>query len=152
MSSKKNKIFVFIFVLALILLSSFALPIALLCFLGLLPTLVSSMIDFEKQHYLTYTLGCFNLCGVIPYLEKLCRPKPSFEIVWSLLSSPFSWLMMYGMAALGLGVYFMIPKIVAVIRKNILEAELKTLEKYKQDLIEEWGEKVLPPLEGIEEG
>src|SRR3954465_7097092 len=73
----------------------------LLLVLGMLPFIVAWFIDRREEKYAAYCVGGFNFSGVLPYLFLLWATGNSINAFGVIAKSPFSWLVMYGAAALG---------------------------------------------------
>jgi len=122
----------------------FALPTVLLFALGLLPTIVAWIVDRREEKYAAYCVGGFNLSGVMPYLFLLWSTGDSMHALGAILTSPFSWLVMYGAAALGWLANYWAPQITMRVRRVRDRAEVARLRKRQEQILEEWGPEVMP--------
>jgi len=122
----------------------FALPTVALLALGLLPAIVAYIVDRREEKYAAYCVGGFNLSGVMPYLFSLWATGDSMHALGAILTSPFSWLVMYGAAALGWLANYWAPQITMRVRRVRDRAEVVRLRKRQEQILEEWGPEVMP--------
>ena len=66
----------------------------------------------------------------------------SFHSLLQVINSPYSWLVMYGGAAAGWMLYFLVPPIVAMVFQVNVDETQRRLEARAKALVEEWGEEV----------
>ena len=118
------------------------LPTTVLILTGMLPTIVSILIDRDPQRYTSMTVGLMNTAGVIPLLIKLWVMDESMETSLHLLSDPVSWLMMYGAATFGWLIFFTVPPIVQTLINQHLKLRISGLEHKQQAMVKEWGEDI----------
>lgn len=123
----------------------FALPTVVLLALGLLPAVVAAIVDRREEKYAAYCVGGFNLSGVMPYLFQLWSHGDSMHALGGIASSPFSWLVMYGAAALGWLANYWAPQITMRVRRIRDRNEVSRLRKRQEQILEEWGPEVMPP-------
>jgi hypothetical protein len=123
----------------------FALPTVILLVAGLLPTLVAGIVDRREEKYAAYCVGGFNLSGVMPYLFALWANGDSMHALGGILGSPFTWLVMYGAAALGWLANYWMPQVTIRVRRVRDRAEVVRLRKRQEQILEEWGPEVMPP-------
>ncbi|HLJ21700.1 MAG TPA: hypothetical protein VKU84_15950 [Stellaceae bacterium] len=119
-----------------------ALPLCILLLSGLVPTMVATVIDRYRAKYLTRAVGFMNLAGLTPLVVQLWSTGLSMDGVFTILSRPVNWLMMYGAAGIGWVLFLGMPSLARVfvdIRADQLERELKARAK---QLVQEWGEEV----------
>ncbi|MDG2284551.1 MAG: hypothetical protein P8N43_03345 [Alphaproteobacteria bacterium] len=79
----------------------FTLPTVLILCVGMAPTVAAFLVDRRREKYTTLCVGSMNFVGVIPFLATLWTEGPSFDMAFTILSDPFSWLMMLGSAGIG---------------------------------------------------
>jgi hypothetical protein len=124
------------------LLAITALPLCIVLLAGLVPTMVSIVVDRYRARYLTRTVGAMNLAGIAPMIFQLWTHGFAMADALTMLQNPMNWLLMYGAAALGWGLFLAMPqvaRIVVDIRADQHQAELKARAK---QLVAEWGEDV----------
>ena len=131
-----------IFMIALTVLAVVALPLCLLLLAGMIPAMVSVLLDRYRARYLTRTVGAMNLAGIAPLALQLWNGGFTLAGAISLLSNPLNWLMMYGAAALGWGLFFVTPPLARIIVDLRADQAQSDLKARAEQLIAEWGEEV----------
>jgi hypothetical protein len=111
----------------------------------MLPTIVAWIVDRREEKYAAYCVGGFNLSGLMPYLFALWGGGDTMHALGGILGSPFSWLVMYGAAALGWLANYWAPQVTMRIRRHRDAAEVVRLRKRQEQILEEWGPEVMPP-------
>ena len=117
-------------------------PLAVLLVVGMLPTGAVALIDRHPAHYLVRTVGAMNLAGIVPAALKLWEAGITFAAFRELITSPYTWLVMYGVAAIGWVLHFSVPPVVRILIDLRAEEAKRRLEARAKMLIEEWGEEV----------
>lgn len=128
--------------LVLLPLGIVVLPTTVLMGVGLIPTLVAAVVDRDPEKSAALTVGAMNLCGVMPFAIELWQSGHLLEQSLGLLATPYTWLVMYGAAAIGWGFYFAIPPLVAGFVTMRDEDKARRLEQDRDALVEEWGPEV----------
>jgi len=123
----------------------FALPTVVLVVFGVLPTIVAAIVDRREEKYAAYCVGGFNLSGVLPYLFHLWSHGDSMLALGVIAKSPYSWLVMYGAAALGWLANYWTPQITMRIRRIRDRNEVARWRRRQEQILEEWGPEVMPP-------
>ena len=118
------------------------LPTTLMLFVLSLPTIVAFLVDRTRERYLVATVGLLNLCGLLPGLISLWQDGQSLETVFRLLTDMFYWLMAYGAAAVGWGIFVSLPPMVTSYYALVTQHRIQQLRKRQKQLIEEWGDDV----------
>lgn len=139
---KGQKKFGFLFLFSVCLIAIMAAPTAVLLAVGLLPTFVSWIWDRDPEKYAALTVGCLNLCGALIYVFELWQGSNSMNKAVAIMSDPMSWMVMYGAATAGWGVYFIVPSVTASILVLKAEHELKEIDNERQALQQEFGSDV----------
>lgn len=117
----------------------FTLPTVLILGIGMLPTLAAMISDRRKEKYATLCVGCMNFTGVLPFMIELWAEEHSYENAFRLIGDPFTWLVMFGAAAIGWAIYFVAPGIVGMFLAMRTEQRIARLRRRQRDLVEEWG-------------
>ncbi len=129
--------------ISLLLLAIVFLPTGLLVLLGLLPTIAAFVTDRDPQHTAALTVGPLNFAGVMFPVIDLWTMGHNLENSLSLVADPFTWGIMFGMAAIGWFIYYAVPPLVAGVIRLRAEAKEASVTKAQQALIEEWGGEVV---------
>ena len=117
----------------------FAMPTALLFLVGLIPTFVAYIADRDADKTAAMTVAPLNICGVLPFAMDMWKHQHTMQAATHALGDPLTWLVMYGAAAIGWAIFFLIPPIVTNFEVMRAEARVQTLNGRRKDLIEEWG-------------
>src|SRR5258708_19583401 len=88
-------------ILALGLAALGVLPLVVVLTAGMLPTLVTLLVERQRPRYLSYTVGVMNSAGVLPILLALAKGHVTMAAVAVTLANPMSWIVMYSAAAAG---------------------------------------------------
>ncbi len=127
-----------------------SLPTVMLIFFGMLPTIVSAIIDRTPKRNATFCVGGINLCGVFPYMMELWLGDNSMEGAMWILTDVFSLLVMYGAAAFGWMIFQSLPPVVATFVTVLAQSRVASLRSTQRQLIDEWGEDVGTPQEVLD--
>ena len=118
------------------------LPTTMILVVGMLPTAVAIFVDNSRERLAGLTVGCMNLAGVALPVMTLWQAGHSVESAMHILMEPYMLLLMYGGAALGLVLYVNTPLMVSGLLRKQAAFRLKSLERQRNDLREEWGPEV----------
>lgn len=113
------------------------LPILVVVFVGLLPTLTIMLTD-SKNAYKVTIVGCFNLAGVLICSSSLLN-QFNFEEAFSIISNVFNLIIMLGSAALGVILYYEMPNLFVFVSKLTQQKRLKFIDYRLEKLSSEWG-------------
>ena len=120
-------------------IAAVTLPTVLILGIGMLPTLAAMITDLRNEKYATLCVGCMNFTGVLPFMIRLWTEGHSYDQAFTVIADPFTWLVMYGAAALGWAIYFVAPGIVGMFIGMRTEQRIQRLRRRQRDLVEEWG-------------
>ena len=129
-------------IIGLMVLVVVALPLCLVVFAGMLPTIVAAMTDRHPKRYLLRSLAGLNLAGMILPVSALLHDGLTVYGAAAVLFDPYKWLWMYGTAALGWLCYLAAPSIAKVVVEAQAAQTQRDLQQRAQALIEEWGDEV----------
>lgn len=115
------------------------LPSMMLLVIGMMPTLAAMLTDRRREKYATLCVGCMNFTGVLPYMIELWTQDHSYEHAWRIIGDPFTWLVMFGAAAIGWAIFFVAPGIVGMFIAMRADQRVERLRRRQRDLVEEWG-------------
>jgi hypothetical protein len=135
-SASSTKVIVILVVAGLLI---FTLPTVMVLLTGMIPTIIAYATDRRREKYKTLSVGCLNFLGVFPLLVTLWTDGHSFEMGYSLLSDPFSWLMVLGATSIGWTIFLIAPTVVSIFLSMRIELSVERLKKRQTKLIEDWG-------------
>ncbi len=116
----------------------FGLPTLLIC-LGLIPTIIALFTDMDPEKSTTAAVGFMNVAGVAPFLIELWSKGQSMETAVRIVHNPTTWIVMFGAAAVGQLIIFVVPPIISAYTIGRLENRLKTLREGQVQLRDVWG-------------
>lgn len=117
--------------------------VAALLIVGLAPTIVSWLANQSpNRRNQILTVLAFNLAGTMPYLAKVMKSSRGLDTVMEITGDVFSWLVMYGAAGVAMLILLAAPQAVALVLQMMARDRLKSIARYQDRLIEEWGEAV----------
>jgi hypothetical protein len=119
-----------------------ALPLCMILAAGLLPTAVAAVVDRLPGRYLPRTVGPTNLAGTALPVLTLFRNDFSISGALHVLMDPHNWLIMYGGAAIGWGLHWVMPQIAHVTLDMIAKQTEQRLRRRADQLVGEWGAEV----------
>ena len=135
-SKKKSGMVSFLMLTILLSLAFWHLPVATILLCGMAPTIVAYVIDMRPQKYAAMCVGCFNLCGITPFLQETYREHHSLAQVIQKMSDPYTWVVMFGAASVGWMMLFAMPSVARVfilMRCDRAEADFKRRQKRVND-------------------
>ena len=129
--------------LGLFILIIMTLPVLLVIFIGLLPTLTILLTNSKNTYKLTI-VGCFNLAGVLLCSGNLLN-QFNFEEALFIISNVFNLIIMLGSAAIGVILYYQVPSLFVYIFHKTQHRRLKYIEKRIEKLSADWGSDIVKP-------
>ena len=137
--SAGNWTMVVLLLLFLAVAAGLFLPTSIVLGAAMIPSLVALMVDQDPDKLGTITVAPINFCGALPTAMSLWSSNNTVPHALHLLSEPLAWLIMYGAAAIGWVLYFVIPPIISsfVVRRH--QAEITRLTEHQEKLVAEWG-------------
>lgn len=117
-------------------------PTCLVLLIGAAPTLVAYTVDRTRDKSLTVTVGLLNVCGTLPGIVELWSRGQSYTAALRLAGDPFVWLIAYGAAAIGWGIYLMLPPLLSHYYAMATHARIVAYRRRQAQLVEAWGEEV----------
>lgn len=118
------------------------MPTTILVVVGMLPTAVAYFVDTSRERALGPTVLCLNFSGVLPALLQLWQQGHTVDNALNTLMQPINMVFMLIPAAFGWLLFAYVPYLVIGFIRRKAEARMKSLEKYQQDLVGQWGDAV----------
>jgi len=140
-SNPKSKAIWIILIVALSPLLFLATPTLMILLVGLMPT-ITILITDKRNLSKIFCIGGFNFAGIVPVIIQVIN---EYSLSGSLVISmePFNLLIMYGLSALGAGLYYILPNQLVIIYKIMSKTKLESIKGKIEVLVKEWGTKVL---------
>jgi hypothetical protein len=123
----------------LLLAAIMALPTVPIVVLGMLPTAVAYVIDRGRHKTAAICVAGLNFAGVAPFISILWKGPNTLYHSFALLSDVYTWLAMYGAAALGWLLFLGLPPVAKSLLKITTQQQISTLRAEQAKLREEWG-------------
>ncbi|SMF33508.1 hypothetical protein SAMN02982917_1646 [Azospirillum oryzae] len=115
------------------------LPTTILFGIGMIPTIVAYVVDRDPDKSAPITVGGLNFCGCMPFAIDLWKHQHTIGAAAKVFADPLAWLVMYTAAAVGWGLYYGIPPLVAGMEVTRAEKRVEVLKQKKVALVQEWG-------------
>ena len=119
---------------------AFAVPTMMVLAVGLLPTLVALLVDVHPKKFAAWSVGFFNLAGLMPYLGDLWIKNHTIEGAVGVLTDVLAWLVIYAAASVGWMVYKGMPVVGALVLEIKTRSQIRKLKLERQKLVHEWGQ------------
>ncbi len=124
-----------------------ALPTTMVLAIGMAPTMTAFLGDRTPGRFLTKCVAGMNFAGVIPSLYHLWTTGHDLATAMKVVTDVYAWLLMYGAAAIGWMLFMGLPGAVAMFRALNAKRRIYMLQEKQKDLINEWGDCILPGSE-----
>lgn len=138
-STTRNIITVTITALAL---SAFSMYAVVIIAFGILPGLIASVIDRDRERYLARIVLTYNCLGIAPFVVSILKNSSKSAAI-DIVVDPSTWLIIFGSAGLGWVVYWLFPQIGIIISDITANVKVKQLENEIEQLVKEWGSDIL---------
>lgn len=136
---KKKKGGALTLILLIIPAALIVLPTSILFGVGMIPTIVAYVVDRDPDKSAPITVGGLNFCGCMPFAIDLWKHQHTIGAAAKIFADPLAWLVMYTAAAVGWGLYYGIPPLVAGMEVTRAEKRVEVLKQKKVALVQEWG-------------
>ncbi|MHA1540123.1 MAG: hypothetical protein ACTSXQ_06580 [Alphaproteobacteria bacterium] len=114
------------------------IAVIILTSVGMLPSIIVYS-NFPKViRFRVLSIININLCGCLPYIKDTWTTAHDLQTFIEALTHPSMWMMMYGAAAAGWGLYFFVPLMAKYTQASILDFKIKKLITDQKPLIDEW--------------
>ncbi|PWC76753.1 hypothetical protein [Azospirillum sp. TSH64] len=136
---KKKKGGALTLILLIVPAALIVLPTTILFGIGMIPTIVAYVVDRDPDKSAPITVGGLNFCGCMPFAIDLWKHQHTIGAAAKIFADPLAWLVMYSAAAVGWGIYYGIPPMVAGMEVSRAEKRVEVLKQKKVALVQEWG-------------
>jgi len=134
-NSKIFQILIIVFVLMSILFSALAVIFAI----GMIPTLVSLIVDRTKDKIRTLTIASMNFAGCVPFAVEVFNKGNNIETAITYIAEPRTIVVIYFAAAMGYLIDWAVTGIVSSMALQKAKKRLLEIEQEKNNLVERWG-------------
>jgi hypothetical protein len=115
------------------------IPTTIVVVVGMVPTAVAYFVDTSREKGLGQVVLWLNFAGVLPALLRLWQSGHTVSNAMDIITQPIMLAVILFPAAIGWMLYAYVPYLVIGVVRRKAETRIKTLEKYQQDLVEQWG-------------
>ena len=141
-ASRRSSSQILWFTVIVALLLPWILPSMIVVLVGMVPSIVTLVVDRSPRKYGTLTIAALNFAGVLPYLVKLWAKSQNLENALNIVVDVFALMVMYGAAGFGWMLFLTIPTFVASIFVVVSQRRIAVLRENQRKILEEWGESV----------
>lgn len=118
------------------------LPTSIILIVGMLPTLVATLLDTHPEKTKGVTVGAMNLAGCAPFVIQLWKSGQSPEHAMQVIFDPFAIVVIYAAAAVGYLIDWSLTGIVSSFLSQRGRARLNDINAQQKQLVERWGQEV----------
>jgi hypothetical protein len=137
--SAKNKI---LLIVVSLLMMSFLRTGFIFVIIGLLPSIVAYYIDVSVERYTFRTIFATNLCGMLPYIERMLQQGPSSTVLQSVMGNANNWFIIYGSALIGWLLIEICPLVAEAMIKGFHQTQIARINHVQKKVESEWGSEV----------
>ena len=117
----------------------FIMPTFVLVMVGLIPTFVALMTDDDPEKSTSITIGSLNVIGTLPFVIDLWVRGQTIGTAFDIMSQAMTWIVIFGAAAIGKLIIFVVPQATATISLATAERRHKMLNDHLESLKSAWG-------------
>ncbi|NQU71748.1 MAG: hypothetical protein HQ514_14425 [Rhodospirillales bacterium] len=115
------------------------LPTAIVIAVGMLPTLVSFIVDMTPGRYACRCVAGLNVAGVAPFVDKLWSGHNDVNAAMNIIGDTLAWLAFYGSAGFGWILFMSLPGLVATSQTLNARRVVHNLHARQEEIAKEWG-------------
>jgi len=109
---------------------------------GLIPAMMTYMIDMQRGKFLAKSVLAMNLAGIFPLIIMIIKSDSPYEASQNIVYSMRTWVLSYSYAALGWWISAFFPSVIKIIIELNNSKAITSVKKKQQEIIEEWGNEV----------
>lgn len=106
---------------------------------GMLPGIVAYLVDKGKGRFASSAVMSLNFAGLSPHIAAIIESGSAESVASRVLYDPLSWLVVYGFAAAGWIIVFIVPQIFYLYLSFMAEFQITRMQNERRMLLEEWG-------------
>lgn len=134
----KGQIFLIVGILCCLMFSA----IAVIMVVGMIPTIVATIVDRTEGRMRSMTIGAINFAGCAPFMVEVFKKGNNLETAITYILQPRTIVVIYFAAAMGYLIDWAMTGIVSSILVQKTKSRLKEIQKNQKDLTERWGVEV----------
>lgn len=115
---------------------------SILLFIGMIPTIVSGLVDRSKYRLRTWTVGAMNFAGCAPFMLEVWRKGATIELSLNYITQPRTIVVMFSAAAMGYVIDWAITSLVASFMVQRGKSRAKEIDRQQKELIQRWGPEI----------
>lgn len=146
MAKKKKKKFnswtAQIFIIMGFILCVMFSSLAVVLVIGMIPSIVSFIVDSTKGKMRAITVSCVNFAGCTPFMIEVFKKGGGMETAISYILEPRTIVVMYMAAAMGYLIDWAMTGLVSSIVVQKAKRRMKDVQNQQKDLVERWGVEV----------
>lgn len=110
--------------------------------LGMIPSVISIIVDRGAGRFASKTIMAFNFTGLVPYLFDIGLNYEKSLAAQQLMEQVATWAVIYGFAFIGCIMIWIMPQLTILF--FLIRAEIRSsrIEKEQKELVDEWGEEI----------
>lgn len=132
-------------------LAVYALPVFIILYGGLMPTLVAYLMDERRGKHFVITIAAMNGAGVILALRPLLSSNFAPEAGMIAVADPSNWMMMFGFAMGGWFLALAVPVVVSQVLDLVYRQRQRAAEAARDALVAQWPGMVGPAADDDED-
>jgi len=132
---------IFLWLLAAAIVVAFYESIVLLT-IGMIPTGIALAMDRSRHKDQARSVGYLNFAGCLPWMVDFWMSGGNLSRVFEIVGDPLILAVMYGPAATGWALCFIIRPFVSAYLAVAVDYREGQVQKRQEALVEEWGEEV----------
>lgn len=113
--------------------------VSIIMVVGMIPTIVLSIIDRSAGKLKTLTIGIINFAGCTPFMVEIFNKGNAISTAMSYIMQPRTIVVMYFAAGMGYLIDWAMTGIVSSIMVQKAKGRLQEIEKQQKALIDRWG-------------
>lgn len=115
---------------------------AIVFVVGMIPTLVCSIVDKSVNRTKTITVAAMNFAGCVPFMLEVWKKGGSLDTAITYILEPRTIVVMYFAALMGYLIDWAVTGIVSSVMVQRGKARMVAIREHQKELVERWGPEV----------
>ena len=115
---------------------------AIVFVVGMIPTLVCSIVDKSVHRTKTMTVAAMNFAGCVPFMLEVWKKGGGLDTAITYILEPRTIVVMYFAALMGYLIDWAVTGIVSSVMVQRGKARMIAIREHQKDLVERWGPEV----------